>query len=1139
MSQDALIVGINRYQYLPGLKAPALDAEAIAQRLEEDGEFRTQRLPEQIEGINEKKPIVSREHTVSAAQFKKALTTLFLPDSRQLPETALFYFSGHGLPDQDPVGADKGFLAASDTDPKNPSSGISLNWLQLLLSKSPIQRQVIWLDCCHSGSILINVGAANPGHGESKDRCFIASSRDFEESWEDLNSSYSVLTKALLDGLDPKRLQGRWIDTFSLVDFINQALKGELQTPICTNFGEAITLTRSWQVEESSPETQVDSGICPYKGLEFFDCNDEDPKYFFGREQLVGQLLDQVRTSNFLALVGASGNGKSSVLRAGLLYQLKLGRRISGSDQWRIRITRPDQKPMQNLALAFVEEGLSDLDRAEALGKASGLLTEGTAGLQRLVQAAASRTVLVIDQFEEVFTRCENPEEREQFFACLMGALSDVDNKLCLIIAIRADFIVKCMEEEYSGLARQIDQHMVSVLPMKADELRAATCRPAEQVNLNIEPALVTEILNDIEGAPGSLPLLQYTLKELWHQRQGNQLTLASYQNLGRIQGTLDQRATAIYNGFDEAEQQTVQHIFQQLTQLGEGTEDTRRRVFQADLVAEPKHPAQRVQQVIKRLSSPENRLIVTSGVVSESDQLAHMSIVDVAHETLIRHWKLLRQWVEKNRDLLRKQRKIETSAISWRNQDQKSGYLLQGLPLIEAIQFNKDQAKTFPLSDNGKAFIQKSLRQRRLNRIKIGVWLLVPALILLVLIEYNIRENGVKRDYARLDQEGTYEEKQAVEDLARGCKEQKEMLWLPSYLSERLFGNCRSFNEAPLKKANLISANLSSANLRDANLISSDLSRANLSSSDLSSANLFRSKLRSANLSRANLHQANLRQADLLSANLRHANLKSASLENADLSRADLSRADLNNIELNSANLSRASLKSANLKSANLKSATLDSAILSNADLSSAFLHRSKLLSANLSNANLSNANLVDATLQSANLRDVNLRDANLDSATLRDANLTDATLSYADLNNTNLSYADLLNTGLSNANLSNANLSNANLSNANLNSTDLSYASLRNTVLNSTNLSNANLNSAIFLGTDLRVTQNLAQKQLEGKEHPLICNSPLPQNIKIDSNRDCDKIALAILKREQKIFSTIEEVEEYVRKQKQKEWD
>ncbi|ABW33342.1 nSTAND1 domain-containing NTPase [Acaryochloris marina] len=1037
MSRDALIVGINRYQYLPDLKAPALDAEAIAQRLEDDGEFDTlYRLPEIIIQGETKKPEIGEKGSVFITKLKQALTQLFLPKSQQIPKTALFYFSGHGLPDQDLVGVDKGYLAASDTNKNNPSSGLSLLWLQSLLSKSPIQQQIIWLDCCHSGSILVNVGAANPGHGESKDRCFIASSRDFEESWEDLNSPYSVLTKALLDGLDPKPLPGRWIDTFSLVDYVNQALKGELQTPVCTNFGEAINLTRSWQVqEESTSVSQVDSGICPYKGLEFFDCNDEDPKYFYGREQLVGQLLDQVRTSNFLALVGASGNGKSSVLRAGLLHQLKLGRRISGSEQWRIRIARPDRQPIQNLALAFVEEGLSDGDRAIALDKVVGLLDKGTAGLQRLVQAsAAPRTVLVIDQFEEVFTRCENPEEREHFFACLMGALLDVDNKLCLIIAMRADFIVKCMEQEYSGLARLIDQQMVSVLPMKTNELRAAICRPAEQVDLQVESALVTEILNDIEGAPGSLPLLQYTLKELWNQRQDNQLTFASYQILGGIQGTLDQRATAIYNSFDKAEQQTVQHIFQQLTQLGEGTEDTRRRVFQDDLITEPKHPAQRVQQVIERLSSPENRLIVTSEVVSKSDQSTRMSIVDVAHEALIRHWKLLRQWIELNRDLLRKQRRIEASAISWRNQGQKSGYLLQGLPLIEAIQFNKDKSVTFPLSDNSKAFIQKSVRERRLNQLKAGAWLIVPALLILIVSEYIIRESGVSRNYVQLDGARSTGEKQAVDSLVGGCNAQKEVQWLPSYLAERLFGNCRP----------LIQAQLEHAKLRHADL-------------------------RSAILIRANLFAADLNFTDFSDADLRY---------------ADLRRTDLNFTDFNHANL-----------------------------------NFTKLGNANLNGTNLSDANLIGTNLYSADLRNAILIRANLFST---------------NLSNVNLYSADLSSTDMSSANLSNADLIRANLSGADLHNTDLFYANLSNA-----NLSNANLSNAILLSSNLRETKNLTQAQLEGAEHPLICNSPLPQNIRIDRNRDCDKVAAVLHERYPQLFRDIEEAEKHVEEQRQSKWN
>ncbi|MEA5449576.1 pentapeptide repeat-containing protein [Leptolyngbya sp. CCNP1308] len=631
--------------------------------------------------------------------------------------------------------------------------------------------------------------------------------------------------------------------------------------------------------------TPTDTSRCPYKGLEYFDLNDDDPHYFFGREALTGQLLDQVRTSNFLALVGASGNGKSSVLRAGLLHQLRLGRRIAGSDQWQIVIMRPDAQPMKNLATAFLPEDGSQLDRAEALGRAEGLLREGGAGLARLVEVApAPRVMLVVDQFEEVFTRCEDIDERSRFFACLMGALQTTGDKLCLVIAMRSDFVGKCLERDYSGLAQQVQQHMESVLPMRPDELRDAICKPAVQVGLTVEDALVTEILNDIQGAPGSLPLLQYTLKELWQRRQGNQLVLSAYQALGGINGTLDQRATELYNSFDPDQQRTVQHIFQQLTQLGEGTEDTRRRVFLDNLVSEPLHPAERVQTVVETLANKDNRLLVTSEVVSKGDDLERQAIVDVAHEALIRHWTLLRQWIEQNRDLLRQQRRIEASAVAWQEHQKLQGYLLQGLPLDEAIQFQKQQAETFPLSDMARAFIQKSRRHRQWTRFKTASWLVIPALVIVGIVEHNIREQRVRADIGRIDDnEGGSAEKYAVVDLVKGCGRgvpRPDQSLLGNYIGERiLLGQCRSLSGFDLSYADLSYADLSYADLRDA-----DLSYANLSY-----ANLRDAYLRSADLSSANLRDAYLRSADLSSAYLRSADLRSADLSSADLSSAYL----------------------------------------------------------------------------------------------------------------------------------------------------------------------------------------------------------------------------------------------------------
>ena len=954
MSRDALIVGISTYQCLPMLKASVEDAEAISKRLEKDDVFNVRRMPERIvtdvDGFRQ--PAVSAKRAVSTQQLKQALKRLFLPDStendRQAPETALFYFSGHGLPDEDKNKYDKGYLATSDIDPNNPSAGLSFRWLQWLLSESPVKQQIIWLDCCHSGS-FINVAAVNPGYGESRDRCFIASSRAFESSWEDLNSPYSVLTKALLDGLNPNRLSGRCIDTFSLVDFVNHSLRGKGQTPVFTHFGESISLTKNWRVEDSASDpASLNADICPYKGLEFFDCQGDDPEYFFGREQLVRKLLDHVRTHNFLALVGASGNGKSSVLRAGLIHQLKMGRQIIDSDQWQIVVIRPDAKPMESLAQAFVPAGGSPLDRVEALGRAVRVLGEGAAGLQRLLQAStAPRTLLVIDQFEEVFTRCDSIEERTQFFECLMGVLSAVSERYCIIITMRADFVGKCLAQDYGGLAQRLTTHTISVLPLAVQELKAAICRPAEKVNLVVEPTLVTAIINDIKDAPGSLPLLQYTLKELWQHRQDRKLLLVSYQRLGGINGTLDKRATDIYNSFDVAQQSTVQHIFRRLTQPGQGAKDTRRRALIENLITEPLHPAQRVQLVLETLASPENRLLVTSEMVRQGSAIERRAIVDVAHEALIRHWQLLRRWTEEYRDLFRQQSRIEESAISWQGKGEEIGYLLQGVPLIEAVKFKEKQAKTFPLSETAKAFILKSVWRQRWRRCKLASWLIIPTTLIGGLVEYNIRETRVTSDYVSIGSENKSEQRRAVQALVAGCHEKIRIAWLPTYFVERAFGNCR-----PLEYADLSGADLRGANLRGADLRGANLRGANLRGADLRGTNLFDAFMRDTFMAGANLFRANL-----FDAYMGNANLSSASLSGANLISADLRNASMGGTFFDS-----------NYFSEHFSSAFLRGAIPSPADYLFAGTTLGHPNSVAPSKTNLSNALLLSTNLSSAN---------------------------------------------------------------------------------------------------------------------------------------------------------------------------
>ena len=867
MSRNALVVGINHYHHLNALKAPATDAEAIAQRLEQDGEFRVKRLPEVVP---DGKPTVSQQAAVTLTELKRALVELFTPPGNQYPDTALLYFSGHGLHDQS--GIREGYLASSDADPDREFFGLSLNWLRRLLEESPVRQQIIWLDCCHSGALL-DFAEADPGdRGKGRDRNFIAASRNFELAYEDIGSDHSVLTRALLDALDPRQFSERWVTNLSLTDFITETLKRELQTPTCNNSGEPINLTRRWSPVAETTAAIATTGICPYKGLSFFDWNSDDPSYFYGRQALTDELLDHVRTDNFLAITGASGSGKSSVLRAGLLYQLQQGRRIFGSDQWAIRLLLPGDSPCQNLATAFVDQSGDHLERAEQQGKAEALINEGADGLRRLVQTTdAARVVLVVDQFEEVFTLCQSAAERETFFATLLGAVERCGDRLCVIIAMRADFVGRCFEQNYSGLAQQVQDHLVAVKPMGRAELTQAIEKPAQQAGLSLEPELVITLLNDVETSPGGLPLLQYTLRELWNSRQDNTLQLKTYTQLGGVTGSLKQRANEVYDGFSPEQQATARHIFLNLTQLGEGTEDTRRRVAKSSLVT-AKHSEPMVNEVVQTLANAN--LVVTSELISKGNQ-ERVAIVDVAHEALIRNWPQLRQWLEGNRDLLRQQRKIELGAEEWSRQpkQQQQGYLLQGRQLSDANAFKEKHSEALPLSAQAERYLARSLKHRRNDQLKlIGVSFIIP----LGLASYA----GV--------QAATYFRLRPHWDL------------IYAYDAET-----NKIGRDPLVRA-LQEINSANRSLRSISLISADLRNADLRSADLFDANLRSTNLRFVNLSNANLRSADLRSADLRSADLRDAYLRDAYLSNANLSYTDLRNADLGSANLSDAKLCR-----------------------------------------------------------------------------------------------------------------------------------------------------------------------------------------------------------------------------------------
>jgi WD40 repeat protein len=702
MKRQALIVGINQYAFDEDLPTPAADAEAVAQLLEKYGDFEVHRLPTQDAARR-----VAPDEQLKLEELEEAIIRLFQPKSGIIPETALLFFAGHGL-QRERDGETEGFLITSEARPGMDKGLFSLKMLRQLLQDSLVRQQLVWLDCCHSGE-LFNFTETDLGEKKrGRDRCFIAASREFQVAYG------GVLTPALLQGLDPTNQPDGWVTNYSLTDFIEQALKDAPQHSACRNTGGQIILTGKHGVR---------GNICPYKGLEFFDFNPEqaenaeDPKYFYGRTELTEKLWKKVRSSNFLALLGASGSGKSSVVRAGLLYQLYLGEKIRGSNRWKIyKPFTPGEHPLRSLEQVIGVKA----EQLEPLIKA----------------AAAERVVLVVDQFEEVFTQCRDEAERQQFFKCLMGGVERLGNKLCLVLVMRDDFQHKCAEQDYAGLATKIDQNLVRVKQMSEEELTEAITKPAEQVELEIDRELVNHIIADVSDSPGDLPLLQYTLTQLWEKYRFKRLTLSEYNHpdFGGVKKALENHANQVYKSLSIEQQKAAKRIFLEMTRLGEDeqTPNTRQQVRQQDLVNSQQSEAL-VNQVVQRLA--KEKLVVTSEQEVEGNEQEvegkRVAVVNIAHEALIRHWNLLREWLKENGEVLRTKQDFEDAAKEWRDNKKRGeeAYLLQGIRLAAAEDYLQRFADNVPLSNLAQEYIRRSIKHR--ERTKRNLIITVTAVFL------------------------------------------------------------------------------------------------------------------------------------------------------------------------------------------------------------------------------------------------------------------------------------------------------------------------------------------------------------------------------------------------------------------------
>jgi WD40 repeat protein/transcriptional regulator with XRE-family HTH domain len=443
-------------------------------------------------------------------------------------------------------------------------------------------------------------------------------------------------------------------------------------------------------IAPTNPIPTIDN---PYMGLRAF--GEADAANFFGCEMLIQRLLDRFREqtdlARFLAVIGPSGSGKSSVVRAGLIPALRRGQ-LPGSEHWLIADLLPGAHPFEELEAALL--------RVAANPPASLLeqLLADTRGLARAVKRVlpadnALELLLVIDQFEEVFTLASNAS-RSHLLDSLVTAMLDEHSRMRVLITLRADFVDRPLQ--YVDFGELICQRSELVLALTPDELEHAIVGPAERTGLALEPGLVATIVRDVRDQPAALPLLQYALTELFERRVGHMLTLTSYHEIGGVAGALVYRADAVYLGLDQPGQEVGRQLFLRLITLGEGVPDTRRRVRRSELALlvggqlrtmDDEDVSDRLSSVAQRPSTME-RVIDLYGhyrlLTFDRDQISGEPTVEIAHEALIRVWPRLRGWLDESRENLHVQRKLTTAAADWAATGHDASFLASGARLAQ-----------------------------------------------------------------------------------------------------------------------------------------------------------------------------------------------------------------------------------------------------------------------------------------------------------------------------------------------------------------------------------------------------------------------------------------------------------------------
>ena len=435
----------------------------------------------------------------------------------------------------------------------------------------------------------------------------------------------------------------------------------------------------------------------PFKGLHAF--READAADFFGRDRLVAEVVGRIAAgAHLVTLVGASGSGKSSVVRAGILPALLKGA-VPGSEDWTFASMVPGSHPFAELEAALLRATLDAPDSLDAQ------LQDETTGLLRaalrVLPDESSRLLLVIDQFEELFLLVADEAVRRRFLANLVTAIDDAHGRSTIVLTLRADCYHRPLD--HAEFAARLGSSIVNVVALAPDELEAAAEGPAASRGATLEPTLVAELLTDVIGEPGALPIFQYALTELYDHRDGDVLTVAAYRAMGGVRGALSRRADDLYEALSADQRAASRQLFLRLVTIGEHDDWGRRRVPAAELVSMDVDTVT-MEAVISQFG--RHRFLAF-----DRDLVTGAPTVEVAHEALLREWALLSGWVETGRHDVKRNASLRAAISEWEQSRRDDDYLLTGNRLAEYERWSRETSMRLTMLE--RDYLDASLARR------------------------------------------------------------------------------------------------------------------------------------------------------------------------------------------------------------------------------------------------------------------------------------------------------------------------------------------------------------------------------------------------------------------------------------------